>query len=223
LGNDSFLIFMVRVNRFIKIMIFSDFVMWSAFGLVGPIFAVYITQQIPGGSLAVVGFASGLQLILKSILQIPISRWIDKNRGEWDDFYTAIAGSFLLSLVPFFYIFMRTPADLYFVQIIYALGAAMNFPGWVAIFTRHVDKGREGFEWSVYNTSVSIGAGITGAIGGFLAEKTGFLILFIIMGILNIMGTAFLLLIRGGIITAHGIPRVARLGARSAGSEHKST
>ncbi len=188
--------------------------MWSAFGLVGPIFAVYITDQIQGGTLAVVGFATGLQLILKSIVQLPISRWIDKNRGEWDDFYTALAGSFLLSLVPFLYIFIQSPLHLYLVQIVYALGAAMNFPGWIAMFTRHVDKGREGFEWSLYNTAISIGAGITGALGGLFAEKFGFILLFVIMGFLNIIGTFFLLLIRKGIMLKHGIPQVVRMEAK---------
>lgn len=195
-------------------MIFSDFLMWSAFGLVGPIFAVYITNQIKGGTLAVVGLATGLQLVVKSILQLPISRWIDKNRGEWDDFYTALVGSFLLALVPFLYIFMDSVSDLFIVQIVYGIGAALNFPGWVAIFTRHVDKGREGFEWSSYNTAVSVGAGVMGALGGIFAEKFGFTILFAIMVILNLIGTSLLLLIRSGLIMKHGIPRVARLSVK---------
>lgn len=185
--------------------------MWSAFGLVAPIFAIYITKQIEGGTLAVVGFASGLYLILKSILQIPVSRYIDKNRGEWDDFLAAVIGSFLLSLVPILYIFMKTTLHLYLAQIIYAVGAAINFPGWIAIFTRHVDRGREGFEWSAYNTAISVGAGLTGALGGILADKFGFTILFILMSALNIIGTLLLFLIKSGLIFKHNLPPIARL------------
>ncbi len=192
-------------------MIFSDFVMWSAFGLVAPIFAVYITKQIAGASLGVIGFASGVYLILKSILQIPVARLIDKNRGEWDDFLTALAGSFILALVPILYIFMETRLHLYLVQALYAVGSALNFPGWIAIFTRHVDRGREGFEWSAYNTAISIGAGVTGMFGGLFADKFGFTVLFILMGVLNLVGTLLLFLIKSGLILKHNLPRVARL------------
>ena len=54
----------------------------------------------------------------------------------------------------------------------------MNIPGFTAIFTRHIDKGREAFDWSVRAALVGIGAGITGALGGIIANRFGFDVLF---------------------------------------------
>jgi MFS family permease len=75
----------------------------------------------------------------------------------------------------------------------------MAIPGWAAIFTRHIDKGKEAFEWSLESTAMGLGAGITGAIGGILASKFGFNIVFILVAVGAFMGSLLLLTIYKGI------------------------
>jgi len=50
----------------------------------------------------------------------------------------------------------------------------MNVPGYSAIFTRHIDKGREALGWSVRTALVGMGAGAAGALGGIIAARLGF-------------------------------------------------
>ncbi|MEK7211423.1 MAG: MFS transporter [Patescibacteria group bacterium] len=199
------------VNRFIKIMIFADFLVLSAFGFIGPIMAVFITAELTDGSLKVAGIASMIFLVTKSLLQIPIAKYIDKNRGEWDDFYTMIAGYFIITAIPFLYLFISDARQLYLAQFIYGIGGALAYPGWVSIFARHIDKGKTGFEWSLYSTTVSIGMGLAAFAGGYLADKFGFYVVFILVGIFSFLGTLGLLFIRKEILLSHHLPKVARI------------
>jgi len=59
------------------------------------------------------------------------------------------------------------------------------------MFSRHIDKGQEAFEWATRSTAVGIGAGIAGALGGIAAGALGFNILFIGVAIFA-LASAFL-------------------------------
>jgi MFS family permease len=185
----------VKVNNLIKILTYSDVLILSGWGLVTPIFAIFVTQQIQGGNLELVGLGQAVFLILKSVLQIPIAKFIDGIKGEMDDLVIMATGSIIISLVPFLYIGARNPLHLLLIQAFYGFGAALVTPGWLAIFTRHVDRDLEAEEWGIYNSMVGLGAALAGALGGFLAEKFGFQLLFSLVGTTCVAGTAFLYLI----------------------------
>ena len=171
----------------------SDFLLVSGFSVFGPVFAVFVTQRIEGGTLAVVGFAAAIFQIFKASLQIPIARYLDKNHGEKDDFYSLMIGSYLIAAIPFFYIFAQTPLHIYLIQALYGVGAAFAIPPWFSIFTRHIDKMQESTEWAVESVSIGIGAAAAASMGGILAEKLGFSYVFFIAGIIAIAGSSVLI------------------------------
>lgn len=173
-------------------MIQADLIFVSAFGLITPIFAIFITDQIQGGNIKVVGFAAAIYWILKSLLQLPIGRYLDKNLGEKDDFYFVIAGNFVAILIPLGYVLSSLPWHIYCLQALYAIGMSMVVPAWSAIFTRHIDKGKEAFEWSLESTAVGLGVGVTGAVGGIVASTFGFNIVFFFVSMGALMGTLLL-------------------------------
>lgn len=183
------------INKIIKFLISSDLVLNSGWGLLAPVFAIFIIQDIQGGDTKVAGIAAAIYWITKSILQIPIGHYLDKNRGEKDDFYFMLFGTLLAGLVPFGFIFASLPWHIYSLQLFQALGMALAIPSWSAIFTRHIDKGREAFEWGLESTGLGMGAGIAGAVGGILAATFGFKIVFILVGSLTILSSILLLFI----------------------------
>jgi len=182
----------VRVNKVIRVLILSDFFLFSGVGLMSPIFAVFITEQIKGGSISVAGFAAAIYLMCKSLLPIPIARFMDIQRGEKDDFRVMMFGSIVMALVPFVYLFVRLPWELYVVQAIYGIGAAFAFVSWQAIFTRHVDKEDVALEWGVYNTLTDLGGAAAAGIGGAIAQALGFHLLFILTGVILLCGVGAL-------------------------------
>jgi MFS family permease len=182
----------MKVNSLIKILTFSDVLIVSGWGLINPLFAVFLTQQIEGGSLELVGLSVAINLILRSSLQIPFARLIDSKKGEIDDFLIMATGSFLTSSAPFLYIFARKATDILFIQALQGIASAMSIPGWMAIFTRHIDKLKAAEEWGFYSSTVGITCALTGALGGFMAERFGFRFLYFIVGVISTFGSTFL-------------------------------
>lgn len=185
-----------KVNTIIKVLIASDFIVWSSYQLFAPIFAVFVTDNIYSGSLAVVGIASALYLVSKSIFEIFVGVYVDRTRSEKDDLYTAIFGTFLTAVVYFLYIIIGSVWELYGVQILLGIGSAIAYPGWYSIFTHHIDKGKEAFEWSLYDVLTGLGMAGSAALGGLLADRYGFDVLFAVVGITTIIGGFLLVLVR---------------------------
>ncbi len=183
---------MRKINNLIKILTYSDILILSGWGLVNPIFAVYITSQIQGGNLELVGLASAVFLILKSFVQIPVAKYIDQKKGEVDDAVVMTLGTFVISLVPFLFILAKSAPHVLVLQVLHGLGAALVTPGWMAIFTRHIDRHQEAEEWSIYMSMTSLGMALAGALGGFLAEAFGFKLVFVLVGIISTVGASFL-------------------------------
>ncbi|MBI2052154.1 MAG: MFS transporter [Candidatus Sungbacteria bacterium] len=167
------------INRIVKTIVVADFFYNSAFASFGPVFAIFLTSQIEGGSAQVAGFAASIYWVVKSVVQLPIARFLDKTDGERDDFWALFLGYFLSGLVPLAYIFATKPMHLYFIQGFYGFIMAWAVPAWYSIFTRHVDKWRISFEWSLDSVfSVGLAAATATALGGYVADRFGFTVLF---------------------------------------------
>lgn len=193
---------MKGINPVVRFLTISDILILSGFGLISPIFAIFIVDMINGGNLEVAGIASAIFLFSRSLVQIPAAVIIDKIKGEKDDFWALLIGSLIFSLVPLAYLFISSPLELYFVQFLYGLVMAFTYPSWLAIFTRHIDKEHEGIEWGIYQTFVDLGGAAAASLGGFLAYKFGFNLLFVLVSLISFVGSFFLV----------GIYRKMRIG-----------
>lgn len=180
------------VNKVIRFLTLSDILMLSGWGLVNPIFAVFITNQIQGGNVEIAGLAIATSLLTKSLVQLPVARLIDRKKGEIDDFWLMILGSLIISSSAFFYIFANNVFHVLLIQVINGFGSALSYPSWLAIFTRHLDTHKEGFEWSLYFTATDLGGALVASLGGAIANYLGFQPLFLLVGLLALLGTAFL-------------------------------
>lgn len=188
------------INKVIKTMIFSDLALLFGWGLVTPILAIFIVQNIEGGDAQVAGIAVGIYWLVKSVLQVPLADWLDKVEGEIDDYYALIGGTLLASLAPLGFIFAELPWHMYALQTLHALGMALAIPSWAAIFTRHIKSGKEALSWSLDSSALGIGTGVAGIVGGSLVEIIGFDTLFLGVSLLGIVAVLILLLIRKDII-----------------------
>jgi MFS family permease len=188
------------VNKIIKFMISSDFALNLGWGLLGPVFAIFIVQNItigsPSEAAKVAGFASLSYWAVKSVLQIPIGKYLDKNHGEKDDYWFMVVGTFIAGFIPIGYLFASEPWHIYLLQMVYAVGMSMAFPAWLAIFTRHIDKGKEALEWGMESTFLGAGAGIAGGAGGIVASMFGFNVVFVFVSGFTFLAAFLLLFIK---------------------------
>lgn len=197
------------INKVMRAYIYWDFVINSAWGLLGPVFAIFLLEKIAVGNVTegakIAGFATLSYWITKAIIQMPISSYLDKNHGEIDDFWFYVTGVAITGLVPFGFLFAYLPWHIYALQILHAIGMSMVIPSSYAIFIRHVDEGKEAYESGLDSTLLGIGAGITGAIGGILAGYIGFQLIFILTGTFTLISTLFIFAVRGDML-----PKVSR-------------
>lgn len=196
--------FFLPVNKIIKVLMLSDFILISAFGFIAPIFALFLTDKIEGGTIETVGFASALYWVAAILIRLPVARYIDKTKSEKDDFWFMIFGSLLVSVVPFLYIISTKISHIYWIQALYGIGYSLRVPGWYGMFTRHIDKGHEGYEWSFDSIISGVGSGIAAALGGIIAVRLGFDVLFIFIGGLSIVGSAVLIFLYYIVEPDHG-------------------
>ncbi len=65
---------MKPINKVIKILILSDMSLIAGLGFIAPIFAIFLTDRIQGGSIEVVGYAAAIYWIYKSLVDIPLGQ-----------------------------------------------------------------------------------------------------------------------------------------------------
>lgn len=167
-------LFLLKMNPLLRFFIMADVVAYAGAGMLAPIFALFIDGFIEGGSAEVAGVAAAIFLFTKSAAQIPAAAIIDKICGERDDFWVLFIGMIVASLVPLSYLFISTPLELYITQFVLGLSLAATFPSFMALFTRHMEPGREATVWGVYYMLIDFSAAAAGAIGGVVAATVGF-------------------------------------------------
>ena len=179
------------INKVIMNLILSDVALLTGLGLAAPIFAIFLTDQIHGATIETAGFAAAAYWIVHSLAIIPIGKYLDRNHGEKDDLWAVVLGNIFAAIAVFGYIVSKYPWHIYVLQGIYGLGMAMNMAGYTAIFTRHIDKGGESYEWSVRGAWAGVGTAVSGGLGGWFAYNFGFTALFVVV-ILFVLFSALL-------------------------------
>ena len=162
----------------VKFFVLSDLFLLAGRGFVDPIFSVFIIQKVQGANLATVGIVTALYLILRSSLQIPIANYLDRTPGENDDFMALIGGLLLAGFCPLALIWVTQVWQLYLTESLLAVAFAFYFAAWPPIFSRHLDKDRMSFDWSLDSTSTAVAAGVTGLAGALIAQAWGFQLAF---------------------------------------------
>lgn len=187
---------MNKFGRVARILIISDFLLHSGWGLITPIFAVFITQQVEGGSLAAVGLIAAAYWFVKASCQPFVAHFLDVKKGEKDDFKLLIYGMFLLNLVPLGYIFAGHLWQVLLLEIFRGACMACVVPSWYGIFARHVQKGWEAFSWSIDSTGIGLAAAFAAAFGGIIASLLGFKMVFVLIAIFGLASSFILLTAR---------------------------
>jgi MFS family permease len=186
------------MNKTLKLLIISDIFILGGFGLISPIMSIFIEGGLKDGSIFAAGMASTIWFATQSILQILFANKFNPKDRLW----MLRIGTMIIVLVPFGYIFMTSVYHLYVIEFLYAIGAALAYPSWSSLFTAHLENGQRGFQYSVHSSGVGFAAAITAGIGGWIAQNvninfgvihlTGFQTVFLLTGIISIIGALFL-------------------------------
>ncbi len=197
-----------RVGRIIKYFVLADLALWAGWGFVSPILSVFVVEEIIGGTLVTVGISASLYWFARSAIQPPVATVLDRKKGEKDDFYALVFGLIMVSCAAFMLTVVDTPLELYIVQVVNGAAIGIYSVSWSAIFSRHLDKGRIAFEWSLDRATLGFAVAVTSLIGGGLASNFGFDTTFVVSGVLSLASAAIVLMVPRDLI----IPRVKGAG-----------
>lgn len=181
-----------RVNPVILTLLISDSIMVTGFGLIEPIFALYV-QGIEGSSIISVGIASAIFMTVKSAIQLPFSKIVDAtdhtNLAPHRHRATLFLwiGMAFIAATPLLYFFSTKVWHIYAAQAMYGVGAGLAYPTWLKLWELHIDKGRESFEWTLYSTTTSLTAAASAVIGSIVVEMFGFRASFLFVGLVSLL------------------------------------
>jgi MFS family permease len=182
------------INNAIKTLLAFIFIFNVSAGLYLPIIAIYITENIVGGTLIVVGISTAVYSISKSVIQVLIARGLDKKSKETSDFMFLMTGIILAVFYSLGYLLIQNHVQLYLLQIIIGIADACIMAAYYAIFSHHIDKNSQGFEWSLFSTvGLTLSTALGGIFSGYIALKYGFSFLFILSAVLNLVAAILLL------------------------------
>lgn len=173
----------------LKILLLSSFFFNMAAGLFGPLYAVFV-QRI-GGDLLTAGSAYAGFSIALGVMIFFLSRWEDRVKHQEK---LVVAGRGLAVVGFFGYLFIKSPVDLFFVQVIFGVAEAVIVPAFDSLYSRNLDKGKTASEWGMWESMRAIVVGIAAVVGGFIAQLYGFQTLFAIMAVVSILAFAASLL-----------------------------
>ncbi|MFA6365302.1 MAG: MFS transporter [Candidatus Paceibacterota bacterium] len=196
----------LKISRVVKFLVVSDLLFLGGWGLIGPLFAIFIFDTIPQATMLIVGGATAIYWFTKSILQLPVAIFLDRVVGEKDDFYALLISLILSGFVAMSFLLVKTVNGLFFVSFLQGIAFAFYTPSWSGIFSRHLDKEHYAYEWSLDSTTIGIAYGITALLGGVIAQYFGFQAVYISVALLS-FSSAILLFSVPDLVFPKGVSR----------------
>ena len=188
----------LKLNRIIKYLIYSDLVFYTGWGLISPIFAIFILNSIVGGTAFVVGLSAAVNLIFRSLLRVPFGIYADKSQRK--AYYFMVLGLFISALIPLGYVISSAPWHIYILQAFLGTSLAMSTAGWTGIFAKYMDRGKESTEWGIDAVAVGVGPGIAGAVGGLAVTYFSFSWVFVAVTLIGLVGVVLLFFIKKDVL-----------------------
>jgi MFS family permease len=161
-----------KLNAIIKILSYSDSLLWAGFTMFNVVAAVYLQDKLNKSPLETIAFGSAIYTVTRSIVQVPIARFLDNHKQFKDEVYAIAVGCFTMATSIFCYRFVSQPIHLYLAQFLFGCGAALNLPAWRKTFARFVDKDHEGLQYSIYDALMNLTTAILTSLGGIILSKT---------------------------------------------------
>lgn len=181
------------VDKIVGVLVLSDVLITGSFGLIAPLFAIFISQNIIGASLEVIAIFTAIYLLTKSLFQMVTTELIQKIKGEKDEFYFDFIGAFAAAMVYLIFPLINTIPELYVAAFILGISAALTYPSWSALFNNHIKNNKV---WGMYYIILDCILALAAIIGAMIAVNLGFDYLFLIIGSLGVVGSFILLIVK---------------------------
>ena len=163
-------------NTALRILLTTNGLVLLAGAMLGPIYALFVEEV--GGDILDAGFAGAVFAISAGTMCFVMGRIGDHSKHKvWivSCGYCLIGASFLL------YRHVDSMQALLAVQILFGIGEAMYSPVYDGMYSEHLDQGKSASEWGVWECMNYWLSAVGSLMGGYVAFRLGFDVLFVIM------------------------------------------
>jgi predicted MFS family arabinose efflux permease len=173
-----------KIGKETRILLIASNIFYLGEGMFGPMLAVF-TQRI-GGNIMDIAWAWAIYLWTTGLMAIIIGKVSDKHIAHR---YLLIVGYILNALFTFLYILVQAPVHLFLVQIGLGIASACSSPTWEVLYSFYNKVFQRGYEWGLAEGQAQIYTAFGILIGGLILEYTSFKVLFITMGLIQVLAT----------------------------------
>jgi len=175
-------------NKSLRILLATNVMILVAAAMLAPIYAIFVEEI--GGDLLDASIAGSIFAFVAGFTSFLSGEYVDKLKEKR---YLIVVGYLLMALGFFLYLFVHSVWMLFVVQVVIGLGEAIYSPAFDALYSKHLDKLKEGLEWGAWESLNYFSLGVGALSGGFIVNFLGFQFLFIIMGVLCLSSALYIL------------------------------
>lgn len=168
-----------------KVLLIGASFWWLGEGLFGPLFAVFAGRV--GGDVLDISWAWAIYLLVTGALEIYIGRISDRIGHA----RLMVIGWALNTVFTFAYLLIRSPRGLFLVQAGLGVALALADPTWDALYAKFESGKKAGFLWGLEHGVEELITGASIFIGGVIVSYFSFTALFIVMGVIQALGTIY--------------------------------
>lgn len=176
----------IKVDPIVRAYIISECFLWSGWNFVIPIFAVFATTQVPGGTIQIAASSYSTYLITRVIFELLSGNYL-LIKSERIKIISSILGILIVSFAYLGFAFTNSVAHLFIFYALVGVGLGIATPAKNSLFSVHLDKNKEASEWSIADATSFISMALAVSLGGFIAGVYGFKTLFLIAGGVNLL------------------------------------
>lgn len=184
-------------NKVVLFLTMADVFVWGPFFIISALSGIYLAGKLGAGTIELVGVGTAIYFLTRAITQLPIGYITDKIKKDKDEIIILIIGILLMGLPYIFYPLISQSMHYFILQFVFGVGVSLNLANWRKLFAMNIDSGKEGRQYSFYETIVSLSTVILSTTVGLIANigDVYFDLVMIGSGILMMAGSIWVVLI----------------------------
>ena len=172
----------MKLHNTTKILLLGANIWYFGEGMLGPLFAIF-TEKV-GGDILDITWAWSTYLVCTGVFYIIIGKLVNRKAYKVQ---ILVLGYSLNAVFTFGYLFVSNPLQLFLVQVGLGIAEAIGSPIWDSLYAKSITEEHDTYAWGLSTGQSQIVTGVAFAIGGALTEIFSFNVLFIVMGIIQII------------------------------------
>jgi len=173
-------------NRALRILLITNGMVLLAGAMLGPIYALYVEKI--GGDLLDASLAGGIFAFIAGTTVLLSGKYSDKLPQKKS---VVVLGYVIMGIGFLLYTLVDSVRFLLLVQVLIGFGEAIYNPPFDALYSEHLDEGKDGTEWGTWEAINYYAIAIGALVGGVLVTNFGFTPLFVIMAALCFASAAY--------------------------------